>query len=258
MLSKFFNMKIKSEQFNNELLNLVAELKDKKVIVYGAGEGFKFLNKKHDLINKLNIVAIADKKFENEETKKQGFSNLKTIAPDEIPAQDYDYILVSNEASRSIVGFLKNNLEVMDEKIKTIFVEEIADESKNYNYLADYNFGKHLKRLNRILKNKSIILYGAGSYLEVIKKYYNLDGLNILGISDKRFAEHGENEEFLGYKVYSLDEIKEINPNYVLVATKFFVSIIDDLADNVLKDTKIKVKPLARKPFMVLLKEIWG
>lgn len=135
--------------------------------------------------------------------------------------------------------------------------EEIYMENENHEYLEGFNFGKHIKYLTKKLKDKSIILYGAGSYLEVIKKYYDLSGLNIIGIADKRFEKEGNSEsEFLGYKTIKPCDIKEIHPDYVLVATKFFVNITEDLMMNLLKDTDIKVRPLVKKSFFVLLKEI--
>ena len=86
------------------------------------------------------------------------------------------------------------------------------------------------------------MIYGAGIFFAAIHKYFDLDGLNIIGVADRRFEEHTENEQFLGYKVYSPNEIRDVNPDYVLVATKFFIDIIEDLDETVLKNSKIKIK----------------
>ena len=75
--------------------------------------------------------------------------------------------------------------------------------------------------------------------------------------SDKRFENHGENDEFLGYKVYAPEEIKDLNPNYVLVSTKLYVDLLEDLMYKTLKHTKIKVEPLVKKPILTLIREIW-
>ena len=112
--------------------------------------------------------------------------------------------------------------------------------------------------MNNKLKGKSIVLYGAGVFLEAINKYYDLSKLNIIGISDRRFDEHKENEMFLGHRAYSIEELKDLNPDYILVATKFYISIIEDMYYNTFANTKIKIKPLVKKPFLTLLKEIWG
>ena len=56
--------------------------------------------------------------------------------------------------------------------------------------------------------------------------FYDLSGLNIIGVSDKRFENSDNSEkEFLGYKTIKPDDIKKVNPDYVLVATKFFINI---------------------------------
>ena len=147
--------------------------------------------------------------------------------------------------------------KVDKDKIRFISQEEIPMEQENYNYLESFNFGKHIKKLTKKLKDKSVVLYGAGSFLEVINKYYDLSGLNIIGIADKRFEKYENNEtEFLGYKAVKPNEIKDLNPDYVLVATKFFINIIEDLMLNTLADTKIKIRPLVKKSLFVLLKEI--
>ena len=135
--------------------------------------------------------------------------------------------------------------------------EKIPDELVNTNYLHKYKFEQTLPKLVKKLKNKKVILYGAGSFLALIIKNFDLSGLNIIGVADKRFLNHEENENWNGFKVYSIEEMKKAKPDYVLVATKFYINIIEDLYYNVLKDTKIKVKPLMKKPLITLLKEIW-
>ena len=62
----------------------------------------------------------------------------------------------------------------------------------------------------------------------------------------------------LGYKVIPKNLIADNNPDYVLVATKFYINIIEDLYYDTLSKTKIKIKPLMKKPFFTLVKEIWG
>ncbi len=145
-----------------------------------------------------------------------------------------------------------------EQNINTNHMEEkIPDELVNTNYLHKYKFEQTLPKLVKKLKNKKVILYGAGSFLALIIKNFDLSGLNIIGVADKRFLNHEENENWNGFKVYSIEEMKKAKPDYVLVATKFYINIIEDLYYNVLKDTKIKVKPLMKKPLITLLKEIW-
>ena len=120
-------------------------------------------------------------------------------------------------------------------------------------YLIKIKFQQRLKNIAKKLKNKTIVIYGTGMFFEVINKEYDLSSLNIIAISDKKFTEHTENQKFLGYNVCSPDEIKTLNPDYVLLGTKNIVTLLEDLEVNLLKNTKIKVRPLIKKP----LKDLW-
>ena len=136
--------------------------------------------------------------------------------------------------------------------------EEFPDEKANIEYVEKFNFAKHLEKLKRKLKNKTVVIYGAGVFFQAIKKHYDLNSINIIGVSDKKFEEHEENQEWQGYRVYAPSELRELSPDYVIVATKMYINIIEELYYCTLKDTKIKIKPLLKKNFRTLLREIWG
>ncbi len=128
---------------------------------------------------------------------------------------------------------------------------------KELEYLKSVNFAKQLKKLNKKLKGKTVVIYGAGILFEKLKNNYDLSGLNIIGISDRKYTEEAEGQEHLGYKIIPLDRIADYKPDYVLISTLKFLSIMDDFKNNVFKGTKIKVLPLVDKPFFTLLKEIF-
>ena len=255
MLSKYFEMKTSTESFKQSVKDIIRTLKDKKVLIYGAGEGFFALNKQYHFTNELNIVAIADKKFKTDNTDITG---LTQIEPKKILEQEYDYILVSNEVPKQIVKFLTGTLELSNDKVITLFEENIKDEVVNINYLSEQKFDKTLPKLIKKLQGKSVLLYGAGVYFELINAYYDLSGLNIIGIADKRFQESDECEYFLGYKTYRPGEIVDIKPDYVLVTTKYYIPLIENLYYKQIKGTGIKIKPLVKKSFWTLLREIWN
>lgn len=275
MLSKYFEIKTNSKKFEDDLLWSMGEIKGKKVILYGAGEGFLELNKKYHFTEELNIVAIADQKFEHKNCccccsdcdcedghhehkhEEKTFNGLRAIGPKQIDDEDYEVLLITNEKTRPILKYIFNELETENKDVRTVFNEEIENEAANLNYLYKMNFDKTLPKLIDKLQNKTVLLYGADAFLELIKKYFDISKLNIIGITDKKFENHEENEEWQGYKVYASDEIKKLNPDYVLVATKFYINIIEELYYDTLKDTKIKIRPLLKKSFMTLLKEIW-
>lgn len=253
MLSKYFLKITKTAEFRERLLNLTEKLKDKKVILYGAGEGFFALKNEYDF-STLNIVAIADQKF-TEETTTDG---MRAIRPLSILNQDYDVILITNEYYEKILKYLSENLQIKDKEIYTVFEHDIKDESISYNYTERFNFADTLPKIKAKLKGKTVVIYGAGVFFQAIKKYYDLNGLNIIGISDKKFIKHELNEEFLGYKVYSPDEIRTLKPDYVLLASKFYIKLFEELYFKTLKGTGIKIKPLLRKDFITLIKEAWS
>ena len=124
-------------------------------------------------------------------------------------------------------------------------------------HLKNINFEKSLKKLKKKLKNKTSIVYGAGSFFKYINEKYDLSMLNIVGISDMKFDEKDENQEFLGYKKIPKNKIIDYKPDYVLVATLKYIGIVEDFEINILDKTKIKVLPLAKLPFIDLIKEIW-
>ena len=254
MLSKYFEMKTSSKDFIDNAEQIINDLKDKKVIIYGAGAGFFALDKTYNFKQKLNVVAISDKKFEKE---KDGKTGLKEIAPNEISSVDYDFILITNEKARQIRTFLEYKLNIQEGVIKQLFIEDIKDESANLNYLYKQKFDKTLPKLIKKLKGKKVVLYGAGIYLEVINKYFDLSQIDVIGIADKRFTDEESSDYFLGYKVYTPKQIKDLKPDYVIVATRYYVSVIEDLYYKTLKDTGIKIRPLVKKSFLTLLKEIW-
>ncbi len=125
-------------------------------------------------------------------------------------------------------------------------------------YLDSIKYEKYLKKLKNKLKNKKIIIYGTGSFFKYIKENYDFSGLNIIGISDMKFDEKDEGKDFLGYKMIPKNKIVSYNPDYILVATLKYISIVEDFEVNILNKTKIKVLPLARMPFLKLIKEIWN
>lgn len=125
-------------------------------------------------------------------------------------------------------------------------------------YLKSVKFEKQLEKLKKKLKNKTVVIYGTGLLFQRIKENYDLSVLNIMGVSDLKYTEDQEGTEAFGYKVIPLDKIAEYKPDYVLISTLKFLSIMENFQNNVFKGTKIRILPLVDKPFLTLLKEIFG
>ena len=124
-------------------------------------------------------------------------------------------------------------------------------------YLKEINFDKQYKKLLRKYKNKKLVVYGAGQLFETIKEKYDLSKLDIIAVSDGKYTASDIGQEFLGYKKVPLDKIAELKPDYIFVSTLKYLSIIENFEDNVFKNTKIKIRPLAPKGFWQTLKDIW-
>ena len=123
--------------------------------------------------------------------------------------------------------------------------------------LEDVKFENQLKRLNKKLKNKKIIIYGAGTFFEKVLKNYDLSNINIIGVSDSKFAPQQEGEFYLNYKIIPFDKILEYEPDYVLISTLKFMNILNDFRNEVFHKTKIKVLPLVDRPLFDLVKELF-
>ena len=123
--------------------------------------------------------------------------------------------------------------------------------------LEDFKFKKQLVKLNKKLKNKTVVIYGTGLLFQKIKENYDLSKLNIIGVSDRKYTTEEEGRESFGYKIIPLEKIVDYKPDYILISTLKFLGIMDDFKNNVFKGTKIKVLPLVDKPFFTLLKEIF-
>jgi len=90
----------------------------------------------------------------------------------------------------------------------------VVNKSGNFEKLKKINYQKYIDNLAEKYKNKKIVVYGAGSFFEYVIKNYDLNGLNITAISDKKFQ--GTNEEmYMNYRAISPYEIAEYNPDVV-------------------------------------------
>lgn len=126
---------------------------------------------------------------------------------------------------------------------------------EHLDYLKKINFEKRLKHLEKKLKNKKVLLYGAGTFLHDLLTSYDLSRLNIIGIADRSFERGQDGSICFGFIKYTPDEIPALAPDYVLVSTLNSVNIIENLEQSLNK--KIKVRPLIRKPVKDLWMEVW-
>jgi hypothetical protein len=80
---------LKKKNFQKRIDKLAKKYADKKVMIYGAGMGFVAVKENYDL-SKLNIIGIADMKFDNDGE----FRGYKTYTPDSFMSQKPDIVLI--------------------------------------------------------------------------------------------------------------------------------------------------------------------
>lgn len=130
--------------------------------------------------------------------------------------------------------------------LKILFPEKkYSDDFKTF--LSEVKFEKSFKQLKREIGKRSVILYGAGSFLEYILNNYDLSEFNIIGISDLKFTDENIGQKVLGYNVIPKDKMIDYKPDYVLVSAKNYENILKDFKNNIFNETKIKTLPLVKK-----------
>lgn len=232
---------------------MLKEIGNKRVLIYGAGLAFEELEKKFQL-TKLNVVGISDIKF----AKSGEFKGLRSIPPNSINEYEFDIILMTLiYPDGAIKSLEKRKIIGENSDIKIVFKDIIPQDNNFLNYLEKINFEKYLKKLIRKLKNKKVVIYCAGPFFQTIQAYYDLDKLNIVAVSDQKFGPGTDDEKFLNYPICAPSEIEKFNPDTVLIATKYFMNVLEELEDDILENTKIKVKPIIKKPIFEILKDIW-
>ena len=103
----------KSVHAQRQINKLARKYKNKKIVIYGAGEYFQILKNNFDL-SKLNIVGIADKKFET--LKDSNPTSYLALAPEELKDFDLDVILVALYDDTSLCDDLEYQLLINTQK----------------------------------------------------------------------------------------------------------------------------------------------
>lgn len=177
-----FNTLLEILQFKKHLYHLKNKIGKKKILLYGAGLLFEYIDKNYKL-NEFNIIGISDKKFETE--KDDLFLNkYKKIRPSKIPDLNVDYILVTTLKSKNIIKALQRNdikiipliyenLKVLSEYfiIKDVNYEtgEILLTKGDINFITDFNYPYIALE---IFKDE---LYKISSDIDYSKQYTVLD-----------------------------------------------------------------------------------
>ena len=91
MSKEQFENYLSENNFDQQLSDMVTTLKNQRIVLYGIGKFFQYLNERFDL-SELNIVALADHKFQDRDL---GSYAYPAISPSKINDFNPDLILVS-------------------------------------------------------------------------------------------------------------------------------------------------------------------
>lgn len=94
LLMEDFVNDLEKYKFDKQLEKLVKKYKNKKVVIYAAGKFFTALKTHYDL-SKLNIIAVSDRKFYNQNPEYSEEVGYNIIAPEYIYTLHPDIVLIT-------------------------------------------------------------------------------------------------------------------------------------------------------------------
>ncbi len=252
MLEEYFKWKTSRKDFIENTNNVISELKGKNVLIYGETGGFTKLNKLYKIKNNTNIVCFCPSKKSKNIPFWYGIRNIKLK---NIAKEKFDTILITSVMGRNAAYDILDALKKDNIDIKILFNENIVDSNINMEYLLKHNIESSIKRLEKISLNKKVLFYGSGLFFKLVNEYFDLSGINVIGVVDKHFSQVHKIKDVCGYKLYSPDDIIELNPDYIIVTTKRVIPIFEELYSKYLKNSDIKILPLLKKNIFSLLFE---
>ncbi|GBF23046.1 hypothetical protein tpqmel_0450 [Candidatus Gastranaerophilus sp. (ex Termes propinquus)] len=111
-------------------------------------------------------------------------------------------------------------------------------------YLKGVDAQKQIDKAAKKYKGKRVVLYGAGDFLKILDKQYDLSGLNIVGISDVKFGSgwqlHPKYKETIPPK-----DLKTRDFDVILITLLEDLVMLDYLENVLLKETVNKNKKVA-------------
>jgi len=113
--------------------------------------------------------------------------------------------------------------------------------------LEKKNFQKRIDDLAKKYTGKKILGYGTGVLAEVILNNYDISKLDIIGFADSKYLY--DQEDFKNYKTYSPDQIKDANPDLIILFVYNDIDIKEFFKDNY-PEIKIPLVPVISRSFL--------
>ncbi len=164
---------IEAEVYKKQFSEVIQKFKNKKIILYGAGEFFNVIDNSYDLRRYFDIAGISDKKFEN--GKMNEYNGYKVILPSELRDYSADAILLTLVEPNKVL----NALKLASYK----YIKEIVPVYTNISPLFKYDI--------------NLLKYENG------KMYYHLNEYDIDVVADEYY---GIIEEVFYWKIYNIKD----------------------------------------------------
>lgn len=123
-------------------------------------------------------------------------------------------------------------------------------------YLQEINAQKQIDKIAKKYKGKKVLIYGAGTFFDLICKKYDISALNIVAISDMKFA-NDTSLNTTDFKAIKPDDMKDYDCDVVIVALLNDLSVAKSIEKNILsgsKNKKVPIVPLLSPTFKYLIK----
>ena len=123
-------------------------------------------------------------------------------------------------------------------------------------YLHEINAQKQIDKIAKKYKGKKVLIYGAGTFFDLICKKYDISKLNIVAISDMKFA-NDTSLNTTDFKAIKPDDMKDFDCDVIIVALLNDLSVAKSIEKNILsesKNKKVPIVPLLSPTFKYLIK----
>lgn len=127
-------------------------------------------------------------------------------------------------------------------------------------YFREVRAQKQIDKLVQKYKDKKIVIYGAGTYFQILNENYDLSKLNIIAICDKKFESSKESNPS-NYTAIAPIELKSYEYDIILTALYDDVSLCDYLECELLLGTpneNKQVRSLIEPTLVYTLKILLG
>lgn len=116
---------------------------------------------------------------------------------------------------------------------------------------------KQIDKLARKYRGKRVLVYGAGIMSNLLFTNYDLSGLNIVGVCDRKFTDY--DSKFNNYPIITPELLKTMDYDVILVLLKMYNKVIEQIKYDLLINTKnenVEVRVFIEPSWIQCIKEV--